>query len=127
MRQTIRYNEGGAVQSRRAPRRRMDTAPSRIQPVTLSGEAYRSLSPSERTYLLQWRMAAGASGIDAVEDLMERPWPCPLADAIIGVFRSGEDQANWLVIGQDGTWVVACCSDGAISAQFDSLADALSQ
>jgi hypothetical protein len=35
--------------------------------------------------------------------------------------------AAWMVIGQDGAWVVANCSDGMVSRKFDSLAGALSQ
>jgi hypothetical protein len=75
---------------------------------------------------MDWQRLALSIGIDAVEDLKARPWPGPVADAVIGLFRSGEEMANWLVIGHDGTWVVACCTDGTVSRQFDSLAAALS-
>jgi hypothetical protein len=62
-----------------------------------------------------------------LEDLRARPWPRPVADTVIGIFRFGEEMAAWMVIGQDGAWVAANCSDGMVSRQFDSLAGALSQ
>jgi hypothetical protein len=90
-------------------------------------QTFRALTPDERVYLQNWRNLAMPGGIDMVEDMMARSWPCPVADSIIGVFRFGEDTAAWLVIGQDGTWVVARCSDGTVSEQFNSLAEALAQ
>jgi hypothetical protein len=56
---------------------------------------------------------------------MTRPWPRPVAETIIGVFRTGEELAAWMVIGRDGAWVVACCGDGMISRPFETLAAAL--
>jgi hypothetical protein len=78
-------------------------------------------------YLQNWRKLALPAGIDMVEDMVARPWPCLIADSILGVFRFGEDMAAWLVIGQEGTWVVAHCGDGTVSEQYHSLAEALSQ
>lgn len=102
--------------------------PSRIQALPpLPTPTFGSLTSDERVYLQNWRKLALPAGIDMVEDMMARPWPCPVADSILGVFRFGEDMAAWLVIGQDGTWVVARCSDGTVSEQYDSLAEALSQ
>jgi hypothetical protein len=92
----------------------------------LPAMTFHALTSDERAYLQNWRKLALPAGIDMVEDLMVRPWPCPVADSILGVFRFGEDMAAWLVIGQDGTWVVARCSDGSISEQCGSLAEALS-
>lgn len=97
------------------------TAPS----ASLPGHAFRALTPDERAHLSNWRRASLSAGIDAVEDLTSRPWPGPIADAVIGVFRFGEAVASWLVIGQDGQWVIACCTDNSVSEQFDSLAAAL--
>ena len=50
----------------------------------------------------------------------------PVAETIIGVFRQGEDQAGWLVVGQEGQWAVATCATGDVSPPVASLSDALS-
>ena len=84
------------------------------------------LSATDRTYLQDWRQAAQDSGIDAVDDMMLRPWPCPVADVIIGVFRAGEERAAWLVIGHNGSWAVARCADGTVSRSVGTLVEALS-
>jgi len=99
-----------------------------MQPIISSpAQSFRALTPDERVYLQEWWKRALPSGIDMIEDLRARPWPCPIADTIIGMFRRGEEMAAWMVIGQDGAWVVACCSDGTVTRQFDSLAEALAQ
>jgi hypothetical protein len=104
----------------------LDVAMLRIESSrTMPAPAFSGLSANERTCLQVWQDAARAAGVDAVEDLRQRPWPCPIADAIIGVFRRGDDQASWIVVGQDGQWVVACCASGGVSRPFGSLADAL--
>ena len=101
---------------------------SRTRPVTtLPTQPFRGLTPDERTHLQRWWKLALPAGIDMLEDLRARRWPCPVADTIIGIFRFGEEMAAWMVIGQDGAWVAANCSDGMVSRQFDSLAGALSQ
>ena len=87
---------------------------------------FSALSANERICLQVWQDAALAAGVDAVEDLLARPWPCPIAEAIIGVFKRGDDQARWLIVGQGGQWVVACCTSGGVSRPFNLLADALS-
>jgi hypothetical protein len=102
--------------------------PLRIESaIAVPGQSFKGLSPEELAHLTNWSRAALASGIDGVEDMMARPWPCPTADAIIGVFRFGEELASFLVIGQDGAWVVANCADGTVSRQVGSLDAALSQ
>ena len=88
--------------------------------------AFSTLSANERSCLQEWQDAALAIGVDAVEDLLQRPWPCPIAEAIIGIFKRDDDQARWLIVGQGGQWVVACCASGGVSRPFGSLADALS-
>jgi hypothetical protein len=88
--------------------------------------AFSALTANERSCLQVWQDVAQAIGVDAVEDLLARPWPCPVAETIIGIFTHGDDQARWLVVGQDGRWVVACCASGGVSDPFDSLTDALS-
>jgi hypothetical protein len=95
--------------------------------MSLPTQPFRGLTPDERTHLQKWWKLALPAGIDMLEDLGARPWPCAVADTIIGIFRFGEEMAAWMVIGQDGAWVVANCSDGMVSRQFDSLASALSQ
>jgi hypothetical protein len=87
---------------------------------------FEGLSAADRTYLRDWRHAAQDIGIDAVDDMMLRPWPCPVADVIIGVFRAGEERAAWLVIGHNDSWAVACCADGKVSHSVQTLAEALS-
>jgi hypothetical protein len=75
--------------------------------------------------LREWQSAASKVGIDAVEDLASRPWPCPVAETVIGVFRAGSETAPWLVIGHNGAWAVACCTEGSVSRTLHSLAEAL--
>jgi hypothetical protein len=98
----------------------------RIQPVLpIPAPEFAALQPDERTCLLDWQTRAGAIGIDAVQDLRQRPWPCPIADTILGIYRHGDELASWLVVGHAGQWVVSCCNDGAVSRSLESLADAL--
>jgi len=90
--------------------------------------AYREFSgldPSERRYLEQWQRAAHAAGIDAVEDLMHRPWPCAIDGAVIGIFMQGDVAASWLVVKHNGQWAVASCADCTVSGAVASLAEAL--
>jgi hypothetical protein len=93
---------------------------------SLPRSAFPALSAGERVYLEEWLRTVWLRGIDAVEDLAGRPWPCTVAETIIGVFRQGEDQAGWLVVGQEGQWAVATCASGDVSAPVASLSDALS-
>jgi hypothetical protein len=88
-------------------------------------QAFHALTAAERRTLGGWASAVQACGIDTVQDLRCRPWRCPTADSIIGVFQAGQKLAAWLVVGQQGYWAVARCADGAISAPVDSLAEAL--
>lgn len=88
--------------------------------------AFRGLSPAEQRTLTEWLAASRRAGIDAAEDLGSRPWPSSGAETIIGIFKAGHLLASWLVVGQAGSWAVACCADGAVSGSCDSLAEALS-
>lgn len=88
-------------------------------------EAFGRLTPAQRRYLIGWCDAARAIGIDEVQDLAERPWPQAGADTIIGVFRSGQRLASWLVVERGGSWAVANCNEAAVSEAVPSLADAL--
>jgi hypothetical protein len=83
------------------------------------------LSVDERRYLLAWTIAARDGGIDVTEDLGLRPWPIPMTAAVIGVFRSGEEFASWLVVGQGGRWTVVSVADSAVLSTSQSLAEAL--
>ena len=83
------------------------------------------LTVDERRYLLAWITSARASGIDATEDLRLRPWPVPITANVIGVFRSGEDMAAWLVVGQGGLWTVVAVAQSRILATEATLAEAL--
>ena len=86
---------------------------------------FRALHAEERSCLLDWQSQARAIGIDAVQDLAPRRWPCPIADTIIGVYKLGDELASWLVVGHAGWWAVSCCDDGTVSQSLGSLADAL--
>jgi len=88
-------------------------------------QAFSRLSMDERNHLREWQSAARTIGIDAVEDLGARPWPCPISGTVIGVFLSGGAAASWLVIGHNGTWAVAHCTEGSVSHTFYTLAEAL--
>jgi hypothetical protein len=90
-----------------------------------TAQSFSALSPDELRHLREWQAAAKAIGIDAVEDLASRPWPCPIADTVIGVFQAGTETAPWLVIGHNGAWAVACCTEGTVSRTSQSLAEAL--
>ena len=92
----------------------------------MSAPAFSTLSANERRCLQEWQEAALAVGVDAVEDLVQRAWPCPVADAIIGIFQRDDDQARWLIVGQGGQWVVAYCATGVVFAPVGSLVEALS-
>lgn len=85
------------------------------------------LTPWERRYLERWQRSARAVGIDAVEDLIERPWPCSADGAVIGVFVEGDEAAAWLVVKHNGRWAVASCADCTVSRSVESLADALAE
>ena len=85
------------------------------------------LSPRERRYLEHWQRAAHAAGIDAIEDLSERPWPCSVDGVVIGVFAEGDEAATWLVVKHNGRWAVACCADCTVSPSVETLADALTE
>jgi hypothetical protein len=87
--------------------------------------AFPALNEAEHACLQRWQAAAQSAGIDAVKDLLQRPWPCPVAETIIGIFKRGDDHAAWLVVGQAGQWAVACAADGGVSASLGSLAEAL--
>lgn len=95
-----------------------------IQPAS-APPRFDALSATEKAYLFDWRQEAQEVGIEAVDDMIGRPWPCPVADVIIGVFKAGEDSAAWLVIGYNGLWAVASCIDGAVSRSVKTLAEAL--
>ena len=69
---------------------------------------FRALLAEERSYLLDWQSRVRAIGIDAVQDLAPRRWPCPIADTIIGVYKLGDELASWLVVGHAGWWAVSC-------------------
>ena len=95
--------------------------------ITFDYREFGGLSPSERRYLEQWQCAARVAGIDAVEDLIERPWPCTVDGAVIGVFVEGDEAATWLVVKHNGRWAVACCADCTVSRSVETLPEALAE
>jgi hypothetical protein len=92
---------------------------------TSPSTAFRALRADEHSYLRDWLIRARDLGIDAVEDLGSRPWPCPVAETIIGIYKLGDETASWLVVGHAERWAVSCCDDGTVSRSLGSLADAL--
>jgi hypothetical protein len=87
--------------------------------------SFSGLSTDERSYLRRWQAEARSAGIDGVEDLASRPWPCQVEGVVIGVFGQGSEAAQWLVVGQNLRWAVAHCVDGTVSPSFDTLQEAL--
>ena len=128
MRRSVRNNaETPSSRPRQAPPR--SAGPARTRPQlarSLPRSAFPALSAGERVYLEEWLRTVWLRGIDSVEDLAGRPWPCTVAETVIGVFRQDEGQAGWLVVGQEGQWAVATCSSGEVSEPVASLSDALS-
>ncbi len=90
-----------------------------------AAQSFAGLSSDERRHLREWQISASAIGIDAVEDLTCRPWPCPVLGPVIGVFTAGSRTARWLVVGDRGAWAVASCLRGDVSRTLVSLAEAL--
>jgi hypothetical protein len=90
-------------------------------------QEFGGLSPTERRYLETWQRAARVAGIDAIEDLSERAWPCSVDGAVIGVFVEGDEAASWLVVKHNGRWAVACCADCTVSRSVESLTEALAE
>lgn len=85
-----------------------------------------ALSDDERELLTTWAERARSAGIEAVENLRERPWPLSAEEAnILGVFRQGERLAAWLVVGRTGGWAVASCLRGDVVGAVTTLAEAL--
>ena len=126
MRRPVAHQRGEATSRRghRPSRPGSNVVTPGIQPAS-TPPRFEALSATEKAYLFDWRQEAQEAGIDAVDDMMGRPWPCPVADVIIGVFKAGEDSAAWLVIGYNGLWAVANCIDGAVSRSVKTLAEAL--
>lgn len=127
MRRSVRPRTEAEAVENRGVKRRDSGAASRIELVrSLPRSAFPALNAGERIYLEEWQRTVWLQGIDAVEDLTQRSWPCSVPDTIIGIFKHGEDQAAWLVVGQNAQWAVATCASGEVSKPVDSLAEALS-
>ena len=94
-------------------------------PEAATGPDAPGLTAEDRRHLLAWTKAARERGIDATEDLRLRPWPIPVDAAVIGVFRTGEDFASWLVVGQGGQWTVVAVTESTVLATRPSLPEAL--
>jgi len=90
-----------------------------------ASQPFGGLSSEELRHLREWQVSAMAIGIDAVEDLTSRPWPCPVSGTVIGVFTAGSKAARWLVVANGAAWAVASCSKGDVSRTLNSLAEAL--
>jgi hypothetical protein len=83
------------------------------------------LRPEDRLAVMAWLDRARGSGVDDLQDLSSRPWGSIRAEHVIGVFRTGDVAASWLLVGHGGTWAVASWPTGAVSARYDTLAAAL--
>lgn len=84
-----------------------------------------SVAPEEREAVAEWLSRARLSGIELLQDLRDRPWPVVTDAAILGVFRTGEVRATWLIVGQDDSWAVASCERNEVIGSNPSLAGAL--
>lgn len=82
----------------------------------LPGSRFSQLRPEDRIALCTWLDAVRGFGIDDVQDLSGRSWGEFRADYVIGVFKSGEIVASWLIVGHRNAWAVASWPDGAVSA-----------
>jgi hypothetical protein len=89
--------------------------------------SFTGLNTGELRYLRYWQTLARAAGIDAVEDLSSRLWPCLVDGVVLGVYRTGQLEASWLVIRHNGEWVVASCEDLTVSIPATSFDEALNQ
>jgi hypothetical protein len=104
---------------------RPDLAWKRTNAAAPSQTAAPGLTLEERLDLLTWINQERRSGIDAIEDLGSRSWPAQMTGSVIGIFRTGETTATWILVGQNGLWAVLTISSGAVSAVRLSLAEAL--
>ena len=87
--------------------------------------SFGELTSDERRHLREWQATAGAIGIDGVDDLTLRPWPCPVEGIVIGIFTAGSQVADWLVVGDGRAWAVADLAKGRVSETVNSLTEAL--
>lgn len=86
---------------------------------------FASLSAGERLELDAWQVTARSAGIDGVADLSERHWPMPVDATVLGIYRTGDEFASWLVVGRDGDWCAASCDDNRVLGSGKSLRAAL--
>ncbi len=93
--------------------------------VIATAPSFTGLTASELRYLRYWQTAVRTTGIDAVEDLSSRMWPCLISGVVLGVYRSGETEASWLVVRHNAEWVVASRDDLSVSVTVATLSDAL--
>jgi hypothetical protein len=102
-------------------------APKRVEADPLLARFDR-LTEEERLHLARWLDGARSAGIDEVQDLSRRErltTGMPDELRIIGVYRTGQSLASWVVIGHGGGWVVAACTRGTVSRVCDSFAESL--
>lgn len=84
-----------------------------------------TLPPTDRDAVLAWLELARLSGIEEVQDLRRRPWPVATEATILGVFRTAESYAGWLVVGQADGWAVASCDHNQVIGTSETLSGAL--
>ena len=95
--------------------------------VIATAPSFTGLTTNELRSLRHWQTAAQAIGVDAVEDLSSRLWPCLISGVVLGVYRNGQSEASWLVIRHNAEWVVASCEDLTVSVPVTSLDEALNR
>ena len=74
-----------------------------------------------------WLHGPAAAGFDAVLDLSDRPWNVRDAQPVLGVFRSGESTAAYLVVWHKDGWVVLGTRGCGLAQHTMTLAGALAQ
>jgi hypothetical protein len=106
VRPDIRFNDGGNGAS-----------------WVLRAGSFTGLDSADRQALSDWLDAA--DGVDTVMDLALRDWDIAGAQAILGVFEPGNNQASWLIVRHVSGWTLARRSDGLVSDVMDSLPELL--
>ncbi|MBV9249579.1 MAG: hypothetical protein JO227_10105 [Acetobacteraceae bacterium] len=83
------------------------------------------LGAEDRRLLAEWGDSAQSFGVDAIEDLGDRPWAAATPEQVIGIFETGHPLASWLIVGHHGNWAVAFCTEGTVSEAVSTLSEAL--
>lgn len=87
--------------------------------------AFAGLSKPDQRVLADWLAAMQHRGIETAIDFSRRDWGTADLEVIIGIFRTGQPLASWLLVRYRSQWAVATVADETISAVRATLEDAL--